>query len=216
MNSKRRSIELDELVNAQCEGVLTDQQAAQIEELLAGDAELRRDYILYMHVHALAERGRGTVMDEIGSQVSAAEANGESAALAAPSAPVALPPSAFDEPSPQGFLGSAYHDTLSYFSSGWPVAYLVATVIFGLGLLIGSLCTCVPARAGCPSNPPLSPLISPLSPNGRPDHRHGRLQVGKGVRGQGSGVRDRTTSNPEFLIPNPSSPSATSSPWPPA
>ena len=28
---------------------------------------------------------------------------------------------------------------VGYFSSGWPVAYLMATVIFGVGLLIGSL-----------------------------------------------------------------------------
>ena len=33
MTSKLQSAELDELVNTQCEGVLTDQQAARIEEL---------------------------------------------------------------------------------------------------------------------------------------------------------------------------------------
>ena len=37
-----------------------------------------------------------------------------------------------------GLLGGAWHGTVGYFSSGWPLAYLVATVIFGVGLLIGS------------------------------------------------------------------------------
>ena len=37
------------------------------------------------------------------------------------------------------FLSTPLHGTAGWFSSGWPVAYLVATVIFGIGLLIGSL-----------------------------------------------------------------------------
>ena len=37
-----------------------------------------------------------------------------------------------------GLLGGAWHGTVGYFSSGWPLAYLVATAIFGVGLLIGS------------------------------------------------------------------------------
>ena len=48
---------------------------------------------------------------------------------------LSLPPS----PPVLGFLGNTIHGTVSYFSSGWPVAYLVATVIFGIGLLIGSI-----------------------------------------------------------------------------
>jgi hypothetical protein len=31
-----------------------------------------------------------------------------------------------------------WHGTVGYFSSGWPVAYLVATVVVGIGMLIGS------------------------------------------------------------------------------
>ena len=38
-----------------------------------------------------------------------------------------------------GLLGGAWHGTVGYFSSGWPLAYLVATVIFGVGLLVGSV-----------------------------------------------------------------------------
>jgi hypothetical protein len=43
------------------------------------------------------------------------------------------PPSPFPT-----FRGNTLHGTVGYFSSGWPVAYLVATVIVGVGLLIGA------------------------------------------------------------------------------
>ena len=36
------------------------------------------------------------------------------------------------------FLGNAIHGTIGYFSQGMPLAYLMATVVTGLGLLIGS------------------------------------------------------------------------------
>ena len=65
---------------------------------------------------------------------------------------------------PLGFLGNTIGGTVGYLSSGWPVAYLIATVIFGVGLLIGSL---VPvsgpeelARQSAPLPSPLSPLPS--------------------------------------------------------
>ena len=47
--------------------------------------------------------------------------------------------------------------TVGYFSSGWPVAYLVATVIFGIGLLIGSLVHVSQPVAGCQAIRPVSP-----------------------------------------------------------
>ena len=51
--------------------------------------------------------------------------------------PAASPPA--EAPAPAlGFLGNVAHGTFGYISSGWPLAYLIATVIFGVGLLIGS------------------------------------------------------------------------------
>lgn len=38
-----------------------------------------------------------------------------------------------------GLLGSAVGNATGFFGTGWPVAYLVATLVFGLGLLIASL-----------------------------------------------------------------------------
>jgi hypothetical protein len=67
------------------------------------------------------------------------------------------------------FPAILWHGTVGYFSSGWPVAYLVATVIYGIGLLIGSF-TYVShptpiARDSAPLVSPLSPLPSPISPH---------------------------------------------------
>ncbi len=48
--------ELYELAGAQCEGRLSVAQIARLEELVLGDARLRRMYIIYMHLHARAEQ----------------------------------------------------------------------------------------------------------------------------------------------------------------
>jgi hypothetical protein len=58
--------------------------------------------------------------------------------------------------------GSAIYGTFGYFSSGWPVAYLVATVIFGIGLTIGALVHVSPP-AQVARHP--AALPSPLSPS---------------------------------------------------
>ena len=41
-------------------------------------------------------------------------------------------------PLPIPLLTTTLPGTVGWFSSGWPVAYLVATLIFGIGLLVGS------------------------------------------------------------------------------
>ena len=59
------------------------------------------------------------------------------------------------------FLGIAIRSAVGYLSSGWPVAYLVATAIFGIGLLIGShIYVSQPAQVAQQS----APLPAPLSP----------------------------------------------------
>ena len=51
---------------------------------------------------------------------------------------------------------AALPDTSGFFSSGWPVAYLIATLIFGIGLLIGSL---------IPVSEPVQVASRPLMPS---------------------------------------------------
>lgn len=134
MISDMQLAELDELANAQCEGVLTDQQIARIEELVTCNATLRHDYIIYLQMHACAERGREIVKDGIACQGSVTEGKNHSASSGS-ALPIvegfqSLP--AVDVP-PAAFL----HGPVGYLS-GWPVAYLIATVVFGIGALISA------------------------------------------------------------------------------
>jgi hypothetical protein len=50
-----RFAELYELAGAQCEGLLSPQQLARLEELVLADADQRRQYVLYMHTLAQIE-----------------------------------------------------------------------------------------------------------------------------------------------------------------
>ena len=87
------------------------------------------------------------------------------------------------------FFGTSIHGTVGYFSSGWPLAYLIATLIFGTGLIIGSL---VPVSQPVQVAHQFASLPSPLSPlssmvgriSGMVDCKWER----SGVRGQGSGA----------------------------
>ena len=59
-----------------------------------------------------------------------------------------------------------------------PLAYLIATVVTGLGLLIAHTLYAASRTVRPTIGPsPLSSLLSPLLR--RPNHRHGRLQVGR-------------------------------------
>ena len=120
---------------------------------------------------------------------------------ATPSVVPAVPPA-----SPVlGFLGNVTHGAFAYFSEGWPLAYLLGTIIFGLGLGIFSL---IPVShhtqiAKQTSTPATRSIISE-----KPSyvgHITGmvdcRWEKGSRFKAQGSKVED-----PQFLIPSPQSP----------
>ena len=50
-----RFAELYELACAQCEGTFSPHQIARLENLVLADADQRRQYVLYMHIHAQIE-----------------------------------------------------------------------------------------------------------------------------------------------------------------
>jgi len=105
--------QLYDLANAQCEGALTAEQCARLEELVVGNAELRRHYIIYMQVTACGERHAFDIQHSTPPPVSTAPT--------------------------LGFLATAYHGTVGFFSQEIPFSLLTATVICGLGLLVGSV-----------------------------------------------------------------------------
>ena len=118
------------------------------------------------------------------------------------SSSVLAPPS---HPTP-AFLSTSLHGTLGWFSSGWPVAYLVATVIFGIGLVIGSVVhvsqpeQVANQSVALPS--PLSPLPSVVGRiTGMVDCRWEKK--GLGIRDWGLEISDLgfgISANPQSLV----------------
>ena len=115
--------QLYELAYAQCEGELTAVQAARLEELVVGNADLRRRYIVYMQVSAWAELGERPA--EFDFQ--------HSPPPAIPASPAASPV--------LGFLGDAYHGVSGYIGDhDWAKGMLGGTVFLALlFVVLGSI-----------------------------------------------------------------------------
>jgi hypothetical protein len=117
--------ELAKLIEACCLGELTPEQELRLRELVCSDRECRIHYVLFMNMHAMVERREGHAGKDVAGIL---ETRCDSPIEAVSSPTVSLP-----------FLSTALHSPVGFFSSGWPVAYLVATVIFGIAALIGSV-----------------------------------------------------------------------------
>ena len=113
--------ELQEMCWAQQMGDLSPEAAARLEQLVVGSAAACEYYIRYAGVCAYLEWPTAP-HDQFSDQTINGVTGKEIART--PLFP---------------FFTTTFHGTVGYIPSGWPVAYLIATVIFGLGLLIGSL-----------------------------------------------------------------------------
>ena len=121
MTQDRRQFDrLQALCGMVRDGEATEDVVAQLEALLAQDADARQYYADFMFMHALMERYSGI------AENGQCEANRSSTAPRQ-SLPVFAP------------LATTSHATVGLFSSGWPVAYLIATVIFGIGLVVAAV-----------------------------------------------------------------------------
>ena len=183
-----------ELLDKLWEGELDRDQTARLEQSLCTDPVARRLYLRYVDLYVglrrryafdqVANGTTGQAVTEGGNagQQMVGGASPDPLPSVHPLSPIDNPP----VPAP-GLLSTTLHGTLGYFPESMPLAYLIATVVTGLGLLIGSVLHVSLTRTGCSTIgfSPLSPLPSPLI--GGPDHRHGRLQLGKGA-GLGDGV----------------------------
>ena len=123
--------EVQSLIEAVCDGMAADAQVRNLESLLLTDEETRKFYVDLLDLDAELQWLVGSLQEG-------------DAALEEFIAAKQTPP---QQPAPT-FPATLFNSTLGYLSSGWPVAYLIATVIFGIGLLIGSARACVRARTG--------------------------------------------------------------------
>ena len=193
-----------ELAGAVCDNRASQDDLVELDAALHADETSQRRYLKYCRIHVTLEMELQShcelqKLQERDNLDSPSLAPWESDVLAAATAPTK------PEPSPLfPILGNTIHNTAGYFSSGWPLAYLVATVIFGIGLLIGSLVhVSQPAQVARQSVPCPAP-VGPRPEDGacRQDHRHGRLQVGQSSRGQGYRGQgcNRLNPNPQSLV----------------
>jgi hypothetical protein len=91
---------------------------------------------LYVHYLSDSISLRCVVSSPVDSKAMALALAGDAPFDIPAGVPAVLPPQ--DISLTFGSSSTASCNTLGYFSSGWPVAYLVATVIFGIGLAIGA------------------------------------------------------------------------------
>ena len=99
-------------------------------------------------------------------------------------------------PAPASPLG-LWHGASGYYSSGWPVAYLIATVIFAVGLLIGAFVHVsqpgqhVASPNSAPTPNPQRPIPNPSSIVARVTGMVDCVWEGPGFRVQGSGAANQ-------------------------
>ena len=193
------SRKLRALSAAACFGELTDKRVDELETLLR-DPRSRRWYRNYCLLQAelwfLVSADRA---DDAARERIRREAEMPASSVLARSSDSAAPLSAAHcDSSPVVIFPSAtLPGALGYFSDGMPLAYLIATVVTGLGLLIGSLVH-VSDQKNC------SPIAVP-SVVAEPDAWSAGLPAwlivsGKGRRGAGDGGRGL-----KILHPNPTS-----------
>ena len=121
MKSSMLSERLRILVDAYCTDGIEESEVRELEALLRGDAQARRYFSAYCRMHAelffaaKAEHAIHAVQEMLRP-------------MPATSPTVSL-------------LGNAWGGAVHYFSQVGPLSYLIATVLFGLGLLVGSWVT---------------------------------------------------------------------------
>jgi hypothetical protein len=124
------------LIDAALCGAITAEQAGELDSLLKTDREACEIYSDYASMDAelhLLIRGR-SASEEISKQIhdSSDMAHETADDPTATTPPIILPPLH----SPLSPLPSPFS---TYVSSGWPVAYVVATLIVGMGLVVAAL-----------------------------------------------------------------------------
>jgi hypothetical protein len=104
--------ELRELADMACDGLLPEHDAARLEQLLSGNVQAQRLYLKQVCLDSLLQWEFTHPAEQ-------------------PQQPSKNVPAI-------GFISTPLHDTLGYMSSGWPMAYLAATMIVGIGLAIAA------------------------------------------------------------------------------
>lgn len=119
------------LLNAACDGSLAADQMQELESILASNAEACKLFADHFQLKTdIRFLGRVARVRDIG--LAGIRSTFPETPPTVSSSPVASSPGL-------GFLASAYHGTVGFFSQEIPFSLLIATLVTGLGLLAGSL-----------------------------------------------------------------------------
>jgi hypothetical protein len=121
--------ELRELLIALVDGRLGQDEADRLDDILRDHPDRQEFYGWFMALHGMLLWRYSPTLPDGDKSLTGEHASSipHVQVVRAGSSPVA------------GFFPTTVHGTFGYFSAGWPVAYLIATVIFGIGLLVGGL-----------------------------------------------------------------------------
>ena len=117
-----------------CDEIATESDLVELDSILLADEPSRNRYLDYCWIDVAiklelrAEAAARKAHQQRSVELDASTPNAFNIATDTPSSTVPLSVAPITIPG-----------TVGCFSSGWPVAYLIATVIFGVSLLIGSL-----------------------------------------------------------------------------
>lgn len=209
-------VEIHRLADGMLDGTLSDDECAGLDRLVCENDEARRIYARYLFDSDSLRMWANSM---------AAEITGELPALPA----VVVEP----ETAAQGTAGlqrlpttgsiySVFGNGIGYFSHGWPLAYLLAAVVCGIGFLIGSLLPAsrmaefvqnsdrVPAWNGISSQQPVGRITGLVDCRfekraGDKDRVSGRAESTEyGVRStkEGSGELGLESAAPTFQVPS--------------
>ncbi len=113
------SPEIRSLVEAVCDGIANDAQILHLQSLLRTSDETCYSYVELLKLDA-------ELQWLIGSRQESGAISNE------------FVPAPQKSRQPSVLFPPLVHSTIDYFSSGWPLAYLIATVLFGIGALVSS------------------------------------------------------------------------------
>jgi hypothetical protein len=159
------------IINAYLDDELTESQYRDLEAWIRSAPDHRKHFVTecYLHSHLqdifLGERAARDVSDSD-------PCDGEAVSLFCPADAFSIHSNAGPR-SPVIGLAAPLGDSPGHFFSGWPVAYLIATAIFAVGLVIGALVhVSQPLQLVAPSSPfgtsnPQSPIPNPSCIVGR-------------------------------------------------
>ena len=172
--------EMADLLESMCLGELSPDEANRLEMIVSANDEQCRHYIRFMYMNALAERFEVADVEQESQLSESLFPN----FVLAPDVP---------EVSSLQVSGAPLHGTVGFFSSGWPVAYMVATVVFGIGLLVGSVVhVSEPVQVARRSSVPGGAVAEPRTELvGRITGMVDCKWAGSEVRGQGSGTENQ-------------------------